>query len=109
MAKISFSKQTAQITSAVHKEVARAALGFQGNITKAWPVATGESRNAWGAPKEVKPGTWVVSNGVLYSAILWRGRHIVGGVAYGSDQMPRGGAPILAVTKSRLLKRLKDL
>lgn len=107
--KVKFTKQARQITAAVNREIGRAALGFQANITKAWPVDTGESRNAWRAPVEVEPGTWVVSNDVLYSAVLWRGRHVVGGKAYGSEQMPQGGYPTLAKTVSRLTKNLKDL
>ena len=109
MPSISFSKQFKEITALADKEVGKAALGFHSEITKAWPVLTGYSKNAWQSPKQIDKGEWQVVNDVLYASVLWKGRHVDGGKVYGSEQLPLGGYPILNAIKEKLIKRLKAL
>ena len=109
MPAVSFRVQKKELMHIIDKEVGKAALGFQTEITKAWPVDTGYSRNAWQAPKRVDVAEWQVINDVIYASVLWKGEHIIGDKLYGSPSLPNGGYPILNKTSQKLVKRLKAI
>ena len=108
---ISFSKQTKYISDKVNDKVKAASFNFHAKITSAWAVDTGRSKAAWQLPVQSNRGTgeWTIANNVNYSAVLWIGRHYVNGKAFGSDQMPLGGFPILAKVTEKLIKDLRVL
>lgn len=108
MPKVRFNKQLSELEKASDKIIKRNALIFHAEIVAAWPVDTGFSKGAWVKP--IKEGTsWVVSNSITYSPILWRGRINTGKGMTGSLQLPMGGSPILNRTIQRIKKDFKAM
>lgn len=85
------------------------AKGFFFEIKTRWPVGNpalwkrpyapkgyvgGYSKSMWSIEK-LDSLTWEVSNPVVYTPVLWRGRIFDGKQWRGSTQMPAGGDPIL--------------
>lgn len=89
--------------------VAEEMIKFYGTIVRRWAVKTGFSRRAWTTPQRLGKFEWKISNDVVYTPILWRGRLFVGDRWEGSTQMPSGGKPYVIMAEHNLRKRLRRL
>ena len=69
---------------------------------------TGHFHGSIKAP--VKIGhNWRIVLGAKYSSILWAGRDMIGGRAYGSENWAGGGEPMLQITSNNIIRRANNV
>lgn len=69
---------------------------------------TGNFKRKIQAPMRTGDG-WRIALRATYSDILWRGRRVIGGRAYGSLKWYGGGQPMLKKTELNIIRRANNV
>ena len=85
---------------------------FKKDIVEATPVDTGALKKSFDTsePKEIEPNVWILASSDLpYAWVIDRGRVFENGRFYGSEQLPKGYAPIILNSDRKLRVKLNAI
>jgi len=99
------------IEQEAEKIVTQEALGLKADLVSASPTKTGDFQSAWVIVKKsgLSGLAWTIFNPMEYASVLWAGRRVVNGRAYGSEQWLLGGDPMLQQTDLAISRRMKGI
>jgi len=90
--------------------ISEESMSLFANLKMASPVKTGMFKKSWVLQKKSIDGMkWRISNPLEYASILYDGRRVVNGRAYGSEQWLFGGSPMLERTNIAINAKLKRI
>ena len=105
---ISPSKALDMIVEDSKMIIAEEAIGLKADLVISSPVDTGAYKAGWQI-KKINDLHFQIYNAISYSSIIFAGRRVVNGKAYGSLQFPLGGDPLVAKTDNNITRRMKNI